>query len=205
MDYATLSAATFQVPVANDVWSMFWANPLVQHILSPAVTFSLVLAVVYKTFDLGSLKEKFSRALKDIDQLDKNMSDLDKNVGKLVTHMAIVKTHLVDKTGMDANLFAAHSPLSLLPKGKELFKKSGFETIFKENKPWFIDELKKSKVTTLAELDEASHSLVQECLDKNLYADYKDIAFRNGVSLEVLLRVIAIWLRDETADIIFKK
>ncbi|MBU0578520.1 hypothetical protein KKE34_00835 [Patescibacteria group bacterium] len=171
---------------------LLWENPYIQYIISPAIVFSLILFFAYKILDLGSTREKFKRALKDVDGLKTS-------VDKLLNHMAIVKTQLVDKTGLDSNLFGSSSPLSLKKKGKELLKESGFEKIYRDNKSWFVEELKKNEIGSLVDLDEASLVLIEKCHAENKFINYKEIAFENGVMLEVLLRVISIWLRDKTA------
>lgn len=173
-------------------WNIIFQNPFVQYVLSPAIALSIVLFIAYKLLNLGELKQKFVQSLKDVD-------DLKKDSKKLLSHVDIMKTHLVTNDGLNANLFAPGSPLQLLDKGKKLLQDSRFEEIYKENKTWFLDEIKKNKINTLADIDDASMRVIEKCRDNQKYCNFKEIAFENGVSLDVLLKVLAIYLRDEAA------
>ena len=173
-------------------------NPYIQYIISPAIVFSVVLFLVYKFMKLGELKQMFKQSITDI-------GELKSDVKKIKSNMQVVKTHLVTQQGVDANLFASSSPLELKPKGIKLLKESGFKNIYKNNKDWFIEEISKYNPLTLADLDETSFKVLEKCNDIRKFADFKQIAFQHGVSLELLLRVLSIYLRDEVAKTIFKK
>lgn len=196
----TISAGAQTVPPSNagQMLDDIFKNPFVQYIVSPAVVFGIVLFCAYHLLNIGSLKAKFNRALDDIDTLEKD-------VKKLVSHMDIAKTHLVTKTGLDANLFAPGSPLKLLSAGLEILNASGFKKIYLENKKWFVDEIKNQNVKSLSEIDEASLKLVEKCYKEKKYGDYKELAFQNGISVDVLLKILAIYLRDELAKEILNK
>ena len=170
-------------------------NPYIQYLVSPAVVFSFVLFVAYKILNLGSLIEQFKTVTKDVENLKSDNK-------KLLGHIYIIKTHLVDKTGLDSGLFGAASPLRLLQKGEDLLNKSGFKKVFEENKEWFVDEVKKYKVKNIAEIDEATFKIMSKCRDNDKFIDYKQIAYLNGVSIDVLLRICSIYLRDEISKII---
>lgn len=172
-------------------------TPYVQYLISPAIVFSIILFIAYKILNLGVLKQKFNQALQDVE-------DLKKDGKKLLSHLDIIKTHLVDKTGLDAGLFGPGSPLKLLSRGIKLLGVSGFKKIYEDNKDWFIDEIKKKNVKNLSDIDEASLRLMEECSKNKKYADYKEIAFQNGITIDILLRIFAIYLRDEVAKEILK-
>lgn len=167
-------------------------NPFIQYIISPAIVFSIILFTAYKLTNLGEFKERFNKSLEDI-------KDFKKDMKRLTSNMDVVKTHLVTKSGLDANLFAAGSPLELLSAGKKLLNFSGFIKIYKDNKDWFIDEIKKYKPKTLADIDEASIKVLEKCKNDDKFADFKQIAFQNGVSIDVLLKTLSIYLRDEVS------
>ena len=167
-------------------------NPYVQYVISPAVVFSIILFIAYKLLNLGGLREQFKQALKDVENLKTDSK-------KLLSHLDIIKTHLVEKTGLDTGLFSSASPLKLLPKGEKLLDASGFKQIYAENKDWFLDKIRQYKTSNLAEIDEASFKVMDKCQEDAKFADFKSIAFQNGVTLDLLLRVLSIYLRDESA------
>ncbi len=123
--------------------------------------------------------------------------DLDKEVKKLNKHVGVIKTHLVTTQGLDAGLFAPGSPLKLLDAGLSLLGKTGFKNIYNKNKKWFIQEAKKYSVKTEVDIDEASLKIIEACSKDKKFANYKEIAFQNGVTVDVLLKVLAIYLREE--------
>jgi len=180
----------------------FFNNPYVQYIFTPAIVWIIVVTVVgflfARVYKFGEFINKARTALGTV-------TDLDKEVKKLNNHVVIIKTHLVDKTGLDANLFGPGSPLKLLPGGIKILEKTGFKHIYTENKKWFIEEAKKYKFNTLAEIDETSLKIIEHCSKEKKFADYKEIAFQNGITIDVLLRILAIYLRDELAKEILTK
>lgn len=178
--------------VLNDPIVQHIITPIIQYAISPVIVFAIFLFILNKMYNFGALSQKIARAITDIDQL--------KNDGKkLLSHVDIIKTHLVDTTGLKAELFSAASPLKLLPKGLAILKASGFEKIYRDNKRWFIKEVKKDKPRTVADIDESSLKVLEECRGKGKFINFKELAFNNGITLDVLLKVLSIYLRDEVA------
>lgn len=167
-------------------------NPWIAYVISPAVVFSVLLFFVGKIFKLGEMKEK-------IYQSAANISNLDKDVKKLLSHMDIVKTHLVTNSGLAANLFSSSSPLKLLEKGTRLLEDSGFKEVYENNKEMFISEIRQHGVKTLVDVDEASFKVLDKFSTKSDVIDFRNVAFKNGVSREVLLKVLSVYLREEVA------
>lgn len=177
---------------------MNFITPLLQYVITPAVVFSIVLFVIYKIFNVGKLIEKFTQVVTSV-------ADLEQDVKILLSNMNVVKTHLVTNAGLNAHLFSPGSPLKLMPKGLELLEKSGFKKIYQDNKAWFIDEIRKTKASTLADIDEQSYRILDYCNNHDRFIKFKEVAFQNGVSLEVLLRVFSIYLRDQLANEVLDK
>lgn len=188
---STISAVMEKASQFN--WGGFINNPFVQYIASPTIVFLILGFIFTKAFRLGELKEKIFAALDDI-------KDLKKGFKKLSSHVDIIRASLVTKGGLDARLFSSTSPLKLLPEGEKLLESSGFKKIYNENKKWFVNEIKKYNVKTLADVDEASFEIMEKSRDNRKFADFKEIAFQNGVTLDLLLRVLSIHLRDQIAN-----
>ncbi|OGG31631.1 hypothetical protein A3A63_00180 [Candidatus Gottesmanbacteria bacterium RIFCSPLOWO2_01_FULL_46_9] len=187
---STISAITQTVPTID--LGKLLQNPFVQYVLSPAIVFAIVLWLAYNLLNLGELKQKFTQSVLDIE-------DLKKDNKKLLSHVDIIRTHLVTNTGLNANLFGPGSPLKLLPAGIRILNLSGFKQVYATNKTWFIDEIKKIDVKTLSDIDEASIKILEKCRHDNKFANYKEIAFENGISIDTLLKILSIYLRDELA------
>jgi hypothetical protein len=196
---STLSATLSAVVNNTSFLNILFESPLVRYLLSPAVAFGFVLWVASMLLGLGGVREKFKRALDDI-------KDLRNNVDKLVRDVMVIKTHEVESGGIAALAFAPGSPLKLLSKGLHILKASGFEKIFEQNKQWFIDETKKYNPKSLSDIDDACFEIVSRCGTDNKFANYKEISFENGVTLDILLKIISIYLRDEmTKEITFEE
>lgn len=167
---------------------------LVKNIIIYALTPAAIFYAIWKFSDLNT-KVKLS-----LDEI----KDLKIKSGKLLSHVDIIRTHLIETAGMKAALFAAGSPVMLLKKGFDLLKVSNFEKIYHENKNWFIEKFRSKNVTTLADIDDYATKLMEDMKTDERLTNFNDIAFENGTSLDVLLRVCAIYLRDEIAKEILK-
>ncbi|MBP9759308.1 hypothetical protein KBD45_06455 [Candidatus Dojkabacteria bacterium] len=188
---STISAVTQVQPIDQDSSSPF-DNPYVAYLVSPAIVIGIVIWVVYKLLNLGEIKEKFFKALEEI-------KELKSDVKKLVTDVTIIRTHEIESGGITAQAFAPGSPLKLLPRGLIILEASGFKKIYQDNKEWFIDEVKKYNVKTLSDVDDACYQLVQQCGTDSKFANYKEISFQNGITIDILLKILSIYLRDEVA------
>lgn len=171
-----------------------WNNiqPLIETYATPTLLTGVFVFLFKISFKLGSLNTEFTNAVKDI-------RDLRKNGIRLSRHVDIIRTHLISNQGMESGLFAAHSPVVLLEKGKDLIKKVDFEKIFNDNKDWFFNGIKNVGVESLSEIDESALKFMENNRDNEKFSDFKEKAFQNGVSTDVLLRVCSIYLRDKIA------
>jgi len=174
-------------------WSNNLIIPALKYLISPAVGFSIVLWIFSKTFKLGQFTEKVNSGLKKI-------GGLDKSITKINRHLTIIKVHLADKSGLDMKLFIAHSPVSLTTKGKDIIINSKFDKKYQKNKQWFVNGIKELKHETLAEIDESTIKFLYENQEESKkLGNIKDIAFKTGIPVDVLLRVYAIYLRNHIA------
>ena len=175
-------------------WNALLTHPITLTILSSGI----ILGGAKLLLNLGGSNQKVNDAITDI-------SELKTDVRKLLTHVDIIRTHIVTTGGLSADLFSAASPLKLLPKGIKALEASGFKKIYADNKNWFVEKIKHYEPKTLADIDEASFKVMEKCRDDAKFADFKEIAFENGIPLDSLLRVISIYLRDEVAEEILER
>lgn len=194
---STISAVTQQTSTKID-WPTVINSPLFIALASSGI-FAAVIAFIFKfVFKLGETNTVVHTAVSDITQLKSD-------VRKLLSHVDVMKTHLVNSGGLQAGLFAPGSPLKLTPKGEAILELSRFKKIYEENKEWFENEVVKYNVKNDSDIDEASYKLMLKCANEKKFTDYKEIAFQNGVQLEVLIRVISIYLRDQLIKKVLNK
>jgi hypothetical protein len=190
----TQSIQAIDIPT---IVNAIFTNPYVIYGLSPAVCMGIVIFIFARVYKLGGFMQKIQTAFNSLNSLSESVQKLDKHVG-------VIKTYLVTNQGLDSGLFGPGSPLKLLPAGLKLLEKTGFKKIYKDNKKWFIEEAKKYNHKTEAEIDEASYKVMQHCHDKKEFTNFKEIAFQNGVSIDVLLRALSIYLREELVKELLK-
>ena len=183
---ATASAIISGPIMWNDVLSV------IKTYATPSLLVGVFIFLFKISFKLDSLNTEFVNVVKDI-------KDLKKSGARVSRHIDVIRTHLVSTMGMNDGLFAAHSPVVLLTKGKDLIKKIGFEKIFEDNKGWFIKGVSEIGAGSLSELDDSATKFMENNREDEKFSGFKEKAFQNGVSTDVLLRVCSIYLRDEVA------
>lgn len=130
--------------------------------------------------------------------------DLRIKIDNIIRNIIAIKGHLVTNLNMKAELFVAMSPVILTEKGAKLLKRSDFDKIYTGNKGWFIEKIKRRNPEKLSEIDEISGEIMESLRDHEWLKDFKEIAFQNGITVDLLLRVCAIYLREEVAKEILK-
>lgn len=167
----------------------------IQYLLSPAIVGAVLYFAFSRTLQLGEVRKDFETLKDDVAELKKKTTGLTSNV-------TVIRTHLVDKAGLNADLFKIMSPLSLARSGKRLVKAVGFVDFVKENEASIQAFFKKQKPKTLLELDELSESFVTSMYEAGKLGNYENEAFKRGLYLEVLLRACALYLRDYFAKVL---
>lgn len=164
--------------------------------LSQLVTPTLVLSGIWflfqYVFKLGGIKTKF-------DSLQKSVEDLSKKSSSIINNVTVIKTHLVDRSGIDAQLFQTMSPITLTSTGKKLIDEIGFSVYVKKHNEQLKKIFLENKADTLLKVDELSESHVLDLFEKGEFPSYDNEAFQRGITLEVLLRGCALYLRNHIA------
>ncbi|MFZ3076851.1 MAG: hypothetical protein WA139_00150 [Candidatus Aenigmatarchaeota archaeon] len=93
----------------------------------------------------------------------------------------------------------SNSPLQPTDFGLELLKKSGMEEYVKANEDSLIKKVKEKlkKGYTAYDVQEQSIKLMVELKDGNMLNTIKEYAFNNGMSIETILRLGGLMLRDK--------
>jgi len=90
----------------------------------------------------------------------------------------------------------ATSPLVLNGRGKQLLD-SGIKAIVDANGEELIKQLTERNPQNAYEVQECSYKVIRILLEnKDIVAQLQDIAFKNGVNVDALLFIGAIYLRD---------
>lgn len=185
----TIISAVPTIPAIN-----INAPELLKGLINYVATPGILMYAVYKFSSLETKVKTFSGDMKVIK----------KDHSKILSHVDIIRTYLIDIQGMKADLFSANSPVVLSEKGRTLLGESKFINIYKKRKKVFVKDFEKANLSTLAEIDEYTTKYLEGMKDDKDFENFKDIAFENGTSIDILLRVCAIYMRDEIAKSILK-
>lgn len=109
----------------NDNSAQNLLKEFLKYLISPAVTVGLVWLILRKVYNFGKISKEFEGAVSDL-------KDLKKKFNNVIINVSVIKTHLVDKRGMDANLFVAMSPIKFTETGSKLIKQAGFDQIYQD-------------------------------------------------------------------------
>lgn len=143
------------------------------------------------------------RKLQILDDLKEDVNNLDK-LSKCSTNAIVeIQTHLSGK-GFAINhtlAYSANSPIQLTDYGEMLMKESGFTDIIKnqEKRDYLVKLVKDKNPTTNYDIQDYSMNTMKELAQKNdtVVVPLKEYAFKEGLTLEIILNSAGIVLRDE--------
>lgn len=161
-----------------------WINAVIVAIGIP----SLIGACIY-----------VGRKFNAVENLEKFItSDLKPELSAFRDHAAEARVRLsVVETKLDG--FAkTNSPLSLTPQGEKAVKASGLKQYIDSNQELLIAAATKNgKLTNPYDIQQSTAIFFDAyTFPEDVEEKLKDYAFNNGISLDVLLRVGALYLRD---------
>ena len=165
-------------------------SDLLKYLSTPALLLSMAIWILYQTFRFGKFSERFDNLCKQINKLLGEFQTTKKDVG-------IIKTILISKFGVEAELFSTTTPLTLTAKGKKLLEKSGFREMYKQEKDYFLNTIREKNPKTAAEIDKVAKEIMFALEDEEKLSKFKETAFESGVELPLLLQVCAIYLRNK--------
>jgi hypothetical protein len=131
-------------------------------------------------------------------KLNTSVSNIDSDVRELKTDVKDVRERFAALEGKTSGLYQAHSPISLTKSGDNTLTESGMKEYIDQNKQILIDACDAgADMRTPYDVQEYvfdffdSHEFPQEVEDQ-----LKTYAFNQGMNMDVLRRVGAIYLRD---------
>ena len=103
----------------------------------------------------------------------------------------------MDTENRGAKAFATNSPVKLTPRGDELLVKSGLKEYVESNKERLVNHCKAEKCDNAYEVQECIFNLFDsEAFKEPFDTRLKNFAYEQGLSLEILRRIGAIYCRD---------
>lgn len=132
------------------------------------------------------------RKLQIMDDLKTGFKDLQTDVRDLINRISKMEGKL-------EGVSASASPVQPTELGARYIKESGLEKILDERKTSLCDNLKNSLPQNYAEYDvqETARRVMLSLKDEPMMRPVKEYAFKEGVEVEVILGVGALWLRDD--------
>jgi len=144
-----------------------------------------------------------ARYAQKIDHLIERVKDLEKDNREHSIKITQCETRIEERTsGPNAGLFKRKSPISLTAKGEDVLKKSGADKFVIENLNELIQKIKEKNPMTAYDVQEYSYHVIQSLTNDWRINHLKDFAFKEGMDLEAIFRVTALFLRDRALPIL---
>lgn len=127
--------------------------------------------------------------------LDKLESDVE-NVIK--PDLKDVRERFATLEGKSADLFAQHSPISLTEKGEKILSESGLKDFISSNEEVLHARCKKDRdMDTPYDIQQAAFEFLDAYeFDKSIDDQLKTYAFNQGITMDSVRRIGAIYFRD---------
>ena len=134
------------------------------------------------------------------------------NIGKILKTVEVIENDLKQNIRPDlkdvrekffnlegrfSNAFANASPIALLPKGQEILLSSGLKTYIDAHKHELIQQCcKDHKNLTQYDIQELAFTFFEQLNFGEFEVALKEVSFTNGMSIETIKRIGAIYFRD---------
>lgn len=153
---------------------------------------SLVGSIVTAMIFMIGWSVLMGRKLQIIDDLKTGFKDLHIDVRDLINRISKMEGKL-------EGVSASTSPVQPTELGAKYIRESGLEKILDERKTLLCENLKNSLPQNYADYDvqEIARRIMLSLKDEPMMKPVKEYAFKEGVEVEVILGVGALWLRDD--------
>lgn len=153
---------------------------------------SLVGSIITALIFITSWSVFIGRKLQIMDDLKTGFRELQTDVRDLIGRIAKMEGKL-------EGVSASASPVQPTELGARYIKESGLEKILDERKISLCDNLKNLLPQNYVEYDvqEVARRVMLSLKDEPIMRPVKEYAFKEGVEVEVILGVGALWLRDD--------
>ena len=143
------------------------------------------------------------RKLQVLDDIKDDIKDTKNFCNDASVAVVEIQTHLASKGYSIKNRLAytANSPLKLTEYGKDLMENSGFDKIVAnpEKRRFLINLVKRKNPKTNYDIQQYSMDTMAELVEINdsIVIPLKEYAYKEGLTLEIILNSAGIVLRDE--------
>ena len=144
---------------------------------------------------LGQTKEIIVRT-------DQRVQGLEETVKSITTDLKDVRERFATFEGKSANLFDQHSPISLTTKGNKILNESGLKKYIDSDKELLIAACGKDrKMKTPYDVQQSAFDFFDEYqFSEEIDNRLKTYAFNEGLSMDAMRRIGAIYFRDICLD-----
>lgn len=125
-----------------------------------------------------------------VDDMKTEIKEITSDIKKIWKSIGVID-------GKTARLFETKSPIRLQERGIEILNESGLKKYIDENKSNLVGLCRNQKTKNPYDLQIAIFDLLDDFeFPKNKDDEFKIFAYNNGISMDMLKRVGAIYLRD---------
>lgn len=129
-----------------------------------------------------------------VDSMSKSVDKLSEEMRQIRDKVISCETSLKERA--QEQFWQRQSPVSLTPSGEKLLKDSGGHDFVAFNLQELSSKVDDAKPKTAYDVQEQSQKVLQVLRDDDRFNTIKDYAFKEGMALEVIIQVMALYLRD---------
>jgi len=137
---------------------------------------------------IGKYREKIDRHDKYHDKISNKLAEISEKLSSIEGGLLIR-----DKV---QDYIRSKSPLGLTKKGEALLIDSKGKDYIDSKKKEFLTEIKLHNPKTAYDVQELSKSLIEQRTSLEEFNIIKDFAFKKGLTVQLILEVLSIYLRD---------
>ena len=149
---------------------------------------SVVVTLLVMLLSVGKYKEKVDRLCHDNDKVGDKLTQISEKLSNIEGGL--------ERDRATNPYIKSKSPLSLTDKGKALLIDSTGKDYIDLKYAKFLKEIKGKNPKTPYDVQELSKDLISARTSLDEFNDIKDFAFLKGISINVILEVLGIYLRD---------
>jgi len=168
----------------KELWSLFISYTKHRYFMIEGINIEFLIYFITTMISLIVVAAKGGNKLGTIETSVKWLTD---NFKDLKTEVENIKQ----------GAYASNSPISLTPKGTTHLKGSGLETYIDERKDKLIGGCKATEESTAYEIQSKVFDMFEKIVfDGDFEQKFKNYAFEQGISMDILRRIGAIYFRN---------
>jgi hypothetical protein len=154
------------------------------------VALAIISAFVTSLLLIGKYREK-------VDALERKYEKIETEIHKMSGDLRECTTKIEERTSSSQTKYAKRgSPMMLTPDGQSLLKQSGGDKFIEKNKDEFVEKLRAMNPRSAYDVQESAKQVFEKMQNEDRFIPFKDFAFNEGLSLDILFLVLGLHLRD---------